>query len=518
MVSSLRPLLRFAVAIGLTALGLGGRPADAQSLNPTVLDRNLVVRTVSAGMTTPIAMAFIGPADMLVLEKNTGRVQRVTGGVVASAPVLDLAVNSSSERGLLGIALHPAFPATPWVYLFWTCTAPPPDPATPYLPSQRECSATPMLGADSEELLEVPLLGNRVDRFVWNGQALTFDRNIIQLRAFQVDGAPIPPDQEDEAQQPRGNHNGGVLRFGPDGRLYVMVGDVGRRGQLQNLVCGPVADCSDGVRADDQFGGPQPDDAHFTSVILRLDQNGGAPPDNPFFAYGGTIGGEVGANLQKVFAYGLRNGFGLAFDHVSGALWEQENGDDSFSELNRIVPGMNSGWVQVMGPSRRQHEFKMIETSGQHFGLQQLRWSPLNIADTREEALARLFKLPGSQYRPPEFAWRFEVSPGGIGFVRGQGLGPEYENDLFMGGASTRLRGGHLFRFKLTADRMRVAPSDPRLSDRVADNGFKYDITESESLFIGHGFGIVTDIQSGPDGKLYLVSLDRGTVYRIERR
>jgi glucose/arabinose dehydrogenase len=183
-----------------------------------------------------------------------------------------------------------------------------------------------------------------------------------------------------------------------------------------------------------------------------------------------------------------------------------------------MVPGMNSGWVQVMGPIRRHFEYKTIETSGQYFGLQQLRWTPLNIADTREEAMARLFSLPGSQYRAPEFAWRYEVSPGGIGFLRGEAWGPEYANNLFMGAASTRLRGGHLFRFRLTPDRMRVAITDGRLADRVADNGFKFDITESESLLFGHGFGIVTDVQTGPDGNLYLVSLDRGAVYRIERR
>ena len=87
------------------------------------------------------------------------------------------------------------------------------------------------------------------------------------------------------------------------------------------------------------------------------------PEDNPFFEAGAEIGGEVGESIQLVFAYGLRNSFGMAFDPVSGALWEQENGDDSFSELNRVNPGFNSGWTQIMGPPERIAQFKQIETT-----------------------------------------------------------------------------------------------------------------------------------------------------------
>jgi glucose/arabinose dehydrogenase len=89
----------------------------------------------------------------------------------------------------------------------------------------------------------VPLLGNRIDRFVWNGTTLTFDRNLIKLHAFQTDGAPDPPNQGDAAQPAHGNHNGGAMRFGPDGKLYLFFGDNGRRGQLQNLPSDPLAAC-----------------------------------------------------------------------------------------------------------------------------------------------------------------------------------------------------------------------------------------------------------------------------------
>jgi glucose/arabinose dehydrogenase len=86
-----------------------------------------------------------------------------------------------------------------------------------------------------------------------------------------------------------------VITFGPDDKLYIFIGDVGRRGQLQNLPVGPFGP----GQPDDQFGGPEPDDAHLTGVILRLNNDGTAPTDNPFFAVGAAMGGEVGANLQK---------------------------------------------------------------------------------------------------------------------------------------------------------------------------------------------------------------------------
>ena len=109
-----------------------------------------------------------------------------------------------------------------------------------------------------------------MDRYVWNPatQTLTFDSNIIMLRSFQADaGQPM-----------RGNHDGGKILFGPDGKLYFQIGDQGRRGQLQNLAVGPFGQ----GQADDQFGGPAPDDAHLTGVIFRLNPDGSAPDDNPF--------------------------------------------------------------------------------------------------------------------------------------------------------------------------------------------------------------------------------------------
>jgi glucose/arabinose dehydrogenase len=507
--------LRASLAVAAVVLVGGvlvGTPvrAGAQAAGPTMLDPSLAVRTVVSGLTTPTSIAFLGPSDLLVLEKNTGRVLRVTNGAVQGV-VLDLSVNFASERGLLGIALHPDFPASPGVYLYWSCrsTAPPTDP---FFPDERRCLDANMSGPDTSDVLQVPLLGNRVDRFVWNGSTLAFDRNLVMLRSFQNDGAPQPPNQGDQAQPPRGNHDGGVLAFGPDRKLYVIFGDNGRRGQLQNLAQGPTP-----PTADDQFGGPEPDDAHLTGVVLRLNDDGSAPPDNPFFAAGAARGGEVGANLQKVFAYGVRNSFGMAFDPLSGNLWDQQNGDDSFDELNLVEPGTNGGWVQVMGPLSRLSQYKQIETTFGAQNLQQLRWSPTNIADTPAQALSRLFVLPGSHYSDPEFAWKWAVPPAAVGFVKGRGLGAQFEGDLFVGAATPLTVGGYLFHFNLTGNRRQVAVDDPRLEDRVADNNAKHDLTESESLLIGRDFGVTTDIQTGPNGNLFVVSVSNGAIYEISR-
>ena len=105
-----------AAALAVCAVAYAGRSLDAQAVPPTLTDPHLGVRTAASGFVTPVSLAFLGPKDMLVVEKNTGRVQHVVDGVTVGTAI-DLAVNNNSERGLLGIALHPNFPATPFVYL-----------------------------------------------------------------------------------------------------------------------------------------------------------------------------------------------------------------------------------------------------------------------------------------------------------------------------------------------------------------------------------------------------------------
>lgn len=513
----IRILTLASAGVLLFAASLAGQAPPPQ---PTLEDKKLSVRIAASGFASPTGIAFLGENDFFVIEKASGQVKRirVTGNGTLTSVVLDLAVNAVSERGLLGIALHPDFPRNPGVYLYWTCvSAPPPDTFFSPVP---ECPDSPAPGVEHTDatlpadILNVPLLGNRVDRFTWNptAQTLTYDRNLIKLRAFQHDAAPNPSGQNDGAQPAAGNHNAGVIRFGPDKKLYIIIGDNGRRGRLQNLANGPTPPSD-----DDQFGGPAPDRQHLTGSIFRLNDDGSTPNDNPFFNAGAQIPGEVGANIQKIFAYGIRNSFGMAFDPESGDLWTQENGDDSFDEINRVLPGMNGGWVQIAGPVSRVAQFRDIEINRTPGTIQQLRWPPLNIATTPEEALSRLVMLPGAQYSDPEFSWKFAVAPAAIGFIDGKGLGANYKGDLIVGAARPTLAGGYLFHFKLNGNGRRINVNDPRLQDRVADNLDKFDITESESLLFGSNFGVATDIQTGPNGNLFVVSLINGTIYEIFR-
>lgn len=497
-------------------VGAGRLAHPAAALAQTLEDPNLGVTTVVTGLSQPIAMAFIGPDDFLVTEKATGQVKRVTNGIVTGV-VLDLAVNSNSERGLLGIALHPKFPRQPYVYLYNTEST---------------------TGADSIMAAETPLLGNRVDRFRWNGSALTFDRNIIRLRAFQNDRNNVA---DPTLPVLRGNHNGGVLSFGPDRKLYIIIGDNGRRGYLQNNLAGPVP--------DDEFGGPAPDNAHLTGVILRLNDDGSTPEDNPFFRVGkhhGRDGKDRGngdrhdgdddddglqglseearRNVQRIFAYGVRNSFGMTFDPKKGDLWTTENGGRAFDEVNRVTPGFNGGWVQIMGPVSRVEEFKAIEVAAGFgangpAGLQQMRFPASSIADTPEEARERLFRIPSSRLVDPQFSWKQVVPPAGLGFIDGKGLGRQYDGDLIVGSAVLRpANAGHLYRFRLNGARTRLKFDDPLLQDRVADNLSIDDFTtEGEEILFGSNFGIVTHIETGQDGALYLVSPSGGNVRKISK-
>src|SRR6266536_598255 len=167
---------------------LFGLPSVLNAQTPSLVDPNLRVRTVIEGLNQPTSMAFLGPNDFFVLEKATGKVQHVVNGTVVGT-ALDLAVNNGSERGLLGIALHPNFATNHFVYLYWSCQGTP-QPGTQDTPDA-ECVDTPALGADTGDISAVPLLGNRVDRFLWNGSTLAFDRNLIKLHAYQNDGAAV---------------------------------------------------------------------------------------------------------------------------------------------------------------------------------------------------------------------------------------------------------------------------------------------------------------------------------------
>jgi glucose/arabinose dehydrogenase len=403
---------RSRLVVVLLALLLAAPETWPPSAHAHVLrDPALVSVVLVSGLEMPTSMAFIGPDDILVLQKEDGRVRRVIGGVLQPGAVLDVAVDSASERGLLGIVVHPQFPSTPFVYLYFT----------------ESSTGGDTIGAPAPA-------GNRVYRFIWDGATLRDRVLILDL--------PVLPGP---------NHNAGVMAFGPDGRLYVVIGDLNHGGQLQNIA-----------------SGPPPDD---TGVVLRVNDDGTVPPDNPFFALGG--------NAARYFAYGLRNSFGLAFDPLTGRLWMTENGPDRFDEINLVEPGFNGGWNQILGPDVRDPEGE-----------------------------GDLFQLAGSQYADPKFSWLATVAPTGMAFLDSASLGAAYEDDLILGAFNT----GTLYRFRFAAGRDRLVFSSPSLADLVADTE-----AELDELIFGTGFGGVTDVRVGPDGRLYVLSLPEGVIHVVSR-
>ena len=263
----------------------GADPTEspAESAGPAMTDEALGVEVAASALTEPTAIGFIGPDEYFVTEKSTGEVHRVQGGEIGE-PVLDLAVNFFDERGLLGLAVHPQFADNGYVYLYWTA-------------SGEGEGEEGMLGPDTDDEFTLPDLGNRVDRFAWDGEQLTWDMNIVRMRSNTLDA--------DTSGRIRGNHDAGPLVFGQDGTLFIVNGDQNLRGELQNI---------------EGQGGL--DAANWTGVVLRVNDDGAIPDDNPFVAAAAGMDGEAAENLARIWAYGVRNSFGLAIHPETGELWE----------------------------------------------------------------------------------------------------------------------------------------------------------------------------------------------------
>ncbi len=447
-------------------------PSTEPAAEPVMNETSLGVEVVASGLTEPTALAFTGAKDFFVTEKSTGQVHHVSDGQV-SEPVVDLAVNFFDERGLLGIALHPDFASNGFVYLYWTESA-------------KGESGDGMFGEDTDEAKTLPDLGNRVDRFIWDGTKLSWDRNLVKLRSNTLD--------TDTSDRIRGNHDAGPLAFGQDGKLFIIIGDQNQRSQLQNL-----PDLA------------APDDLNLAGVVLRLNDDGSTPEDNPFFAVGAAIGGEVGDNIQMIWTYGVRNSFGLAIHPKTGALWQTENGDDSWDEVNIFPAGSNSGWIQLIGPPERFAEFKQIEMDSED-GMDNRDFPPDQLAADADEAQQRMLVLEGSTYVPPVFAWRHPVAVTSIAFVTDESLGVSSVDTAWLGTVLT----DSLYRYPLATDGSGFDfAGDTGLSDRVDDNTEKGDVGESAKYVVGTGFGVVTGIVHAPDGLLYVSSISAGAVYRI---
>jgi aldose sugar dehydrogenase len=447
--------------------------ARASLTGPILNDPNLKVeQIIDRRFDDATSMAFLGPNDILVLEKNTGIVHRILNGKILPEPLLDVNVANQAERGLLGIAISNDNASTEsentrHVFLYYTESgggkdgddAPKvslTDTATTTDTDNGTSANIRNRGADS-----VSPAGNRLYRYdldLNNNNKLTNPKLLLNLPAS-------PPPERAGTQK---NHNGGKVLIGPDNNVYVGIGDVaGHRGQAENNPNGIAPDGTGG--------------------ILRVTQDGQIV-DNP------PLGNDT-IPLALYYAYGMRNTFGMDFDPITGNLWDTENGNTFGDEINLVHPGFNSGWSQVAG----------IWEAGSKPG-------PAIGAETNKPTKSLVtFDDGKGVYRAPEFTWLQTIAPTAIKFLSSDKLGKQYENTIFMGDVDY----GRLYNFKLNEDRTGlVLPSDGPLADKIANTPDEM-AQQPGGVTIGQGFGVITDIQVEPDdGYLYILTLN-GSLYRI---
>ncbi len=446
---------------------------DNNTPAPTLDDSDLEVELVTEGLESPTSMAFIGNhGDMLILEKS-GEVILLTGENMSKISLLNLTVNDQNERGLLGVAvLHNMSD------LYTTAIASSSDDQTittrdnennnnntisnnennnnnNTISNNASTLASPLskptfvffylTEASKEDRSQV--LGNRIYRFEWNDTDKSLSNGTLIL------DLPVLPGQ---------NHNGGKLVADSENRhIYAVIGDLNRKGMLQNFKNGSL-----------------PDD---TSAILRINPDGSPAQGNPFLNVG-RIDASY-SNLSKYYAYGIRNSFGLAIDPVTGILWDTENGPEGFDEINIVRPGFNSGWAIVMGP---------IESS--------------NV--TSDNELVNF--LGSSSYADPVFSWGTAVGVTDIEFYDSDKLGNDYTNNIFVGDANN----GHLYFFEVNEDRSGLQFEQRRLADSLVASNDR----QRAAVTFGTGFpSSITDVETGPDGYLYVLTFHptMGTVSRI---
>jgi aldose sugar dehydrogenase len=270
--------------------------------SPDVNDPNLTVQEVFEGLELPTSMAFLGENDILVTEKDSGRVQRIVDGELQEEPVIDVQVANNDERGLLGIDIsntngNGIANNEQYVFLYFT-----------------ESGG----GEDGDDWSEgIQPTGTRLYRY-----------NVVQ--GTGEDGQVLQLANEtlllDLPATPGPRYHGGPVAIGPDNNVYVVIGTLDHHEtQAQNFEDAPGPD--------------------GTSGIFRITQEG----EEAYIQ--GVISDEIPLNLY--YGYGMRQSFGMGFDPVTGYLWDTENGPDQYDELNLVEPGFNSGWRDVSGLAER---------------------------------------------------------------------------------------------------------------------------------------------------------------------
>jgi glucose/arabinose dehydrogenase len=243
----------------------------ARSSPAAVLPAGFAEEVVVSGLSSPSTLTF-APDGRLFIGQQDGTIRLVQDDELLPVPFATLRVDSTAERGLLGIAVDPAFPANPYVYVYYTAPA--------------------------------PVSHNRLSRLQVNGNVVVPGSEQVLLDLPPINGAIW--------------HMGGAITFGPDGKIYIAVGD--------HLT--PAA---------------APSLTSLFGKILRVNADGSIPSDNPFF-------NETTGLFRAIWAKGLRNPFTMAFDRDSGRLYINDVGQEAWEEINLGARGADYGWPGIEGP------------------------------------------------------------------------------------------------------------------------------------------------------------------------
>jgi aldose sugar dehydrogenase len=393
-------------------------PFDRSQHEPYISNSNLKIEQVTQGLEAPTTMAFLAPDDFLILEKDKGTVLRVTNGITLDEPLLDVDVANSVERGMCGIAIS-RNGSTTYVFLYFT----------------------EIDGKDGDDRKGKPPEGNRLYRYELVDNKLLNPVLLLDLPA-----------------EPGPRHNGGAIEIGPDNNIYIPIGDID--GSFKPFHTATKTQNSDaGIDADGRSG------------ILRITQEGEPVGE-------GILGDSM--PLRLYYAYGIRNSFGLAFDPITGSLWDTENGPQEGDEINIIYPGFNSGWHKVYGFSSSPKNFDVDE---------------MITFDDR------------GKYSEPKLVWAGSTGLTSIVFLDSDKLGTQYRNDIFVGA----VHSSRIYHFDLNSERNDLVLPESVVPKFVENSPNRV----VEDIIFGGGFGGITDLTVGPDGYLYVVSIGQGKVFRI---
>jgi glucose/arabinose dehydrogenase len=427
-------------------------------------DPNLRLEEVASGLENPTAMAFLGDSgdDILVTEKNNGNVKLVIDGEIQDEPLIDVQVannNGTNKRGLLGMAVIDATDGTV------ATAANPTETTTTYVFLYFTESGG---GEDGDDAWGVVPTGNRLYRYELTRGENNSDITVMDSRLLlDLPASPGPRYNGGPILATYGNVNNNSNNTSADAAtitIYLMIGDLDHREtQALNFEDGPPPDGTSGILRVDSEGNPLSD-----AILVDEDDDD--------------------SMLQYYYAYGIRNGFGMDFDPVTGNLWDTENGPEFGDEINLVEPGFNSGWADVQGLMS-----KLEENLDEH--------SVEGVGDVED---VELVDFGRGNYSDPEFVWQIPVGVTFIKFFNSPNLGEQYQNDMFVGD----INDGILYNFDLNENRTGLE-LDGALADKVANSN-----DDRSDIIFGTGFNGITDIEVGPDGYLYIL-LYGGTIYRV---